>query len=70
MARQRVAHANDFKSQGMQHALGRLLDGVNASSVETAEILLDVQQMSDLLSSLHDLRTGRLVNFNAAFGDL
>lgn len=41
-----------------------------AATIETMEILMDVDQMSSLLGSLDDLRTGRVVSFKDAFADL
>ena len=70
MARERAIHIHELKASGLKQKLGSVLDGVNATTVETAEILLDIQQMSDLLASLQDLRTGQLVNFSTAFEDL
>jgi hypothetical protein len=41
-----------------------------AARVETFEILLDVEQVSDLLSSFDDARHGRVLAMQDAFGDL
>jgi hypothetical protein len=49
----------------------RVTDGRRtAARLETLEILLDVEQVTDLLSSLDDLRQGNIVSMNSAFGDL
>jgi hypothetical protein len=44
--------------------------GRTAARLETLEIMMDVEQISDLLTSFEDLRQGRIVNMNNAFGDL
>ncbi len=41
-----------------------------AATIETMEILMDVDQMSHLLGSLEDVRTGKIVAFKDAFADL
>lgn len=41
-----------------------------AATIETMEILMDVDQMSQVLSSLEDSRLGRIVCLADAFGDL
>jgi hypothetical protein len=41
-----------------------------AARLETLEILMDVEQVSDLLNSFEDLSKGRIVGMNSAFGDL
>ena len=41
-----------------------------AAHLETMEILLDVEQVTDLLASLDDMRHGRIVSMNSAFEDL
>jgi hypothetical protein len=41
-----------------------------AVTIETMEILMDVEQMGQVLSSLEDSRLGRLVGLVDAFGDL
>ena len=41
-----------------------------AARLETLEILMDVEQVSDLLSSFEDLSKGRITSMSSAFGDL
>ena len=48
----------------------RLLPSVSEATAETLDIIMDVEQVSDLLSSLEDLRLGRVVAFSHAFADL
>ena len=45
-------------------------DERNAARLETLEILMDVDQVSSLFSSLDDVRQGRMLGMNDAFGDL
>lgn len=40
------------------------------ATAETLDILMDVDQVTTLLSSLDDVRHGRVVGMNSAFGDL
>lgn len=46
------------------------VDAVGASRIETLEIVTDVEQISMLLSSLDDSRSGRILSMKDAFGDL
>ncbi|WP_303672904.1 hypothetical protein [Vampirovibrio chlorellavorus] len=46
------------------------VDAVGASRMETLEIVTDVEQISMLLSSLDDSRSGRILSMSDAFGDL
>lgn len=49
----------------------RVTDGQRTvARLETLEILLNVEQVTDFLSSLDDLRQGNIVSMNSAFGDL
>jgi hypothetical protein len=41
-----------------------------AARLETLEIIMDVEQVSDLLSSWDDARKGRILSMQDAFGDL
>ncbi len=50
--------------------LTRWFGDVSAATAETVEILMDVEQVSDLLSSFEDVRRGQVVSMNSAFGDL
>jgi len=51
--------------------LAKVLDHPNtAATIETMEIVLDVEQVSHLLSSWDDARHGRIVSIQDAFGDL
>lgn len=49
---------------------GALDNAKSAARLETLEILMDIEQVSDLLSSFDEARQGRIVNMNSAFGDL
>ena len=61
-----------------QKAIGRLFptlagivaDKVGASRLETLELMTDVEQVSQLFSSMDDKRQGRVVSMSDAFGDL
>lgn len=46
------------------------VDAIGASRLETLEIITDVEQISLLLSSLDDSRSGRVLSLSDAFGDL
>lgn len=46
------------------------VDAVGASRMETLEIVTDVEQITMLLSSLDDSRSGRILSISDAFGDL
>lgn len=48
----------------------RFFPDASAATVETVEILMDIDQMSNLLSSFEDLRKGRIVSMQSAFADL
>ena len=41
-----------------------------AAQLETVEIMMDIEQVSDLFASFEDLRQGRVVSLKNAFGDL
>lgn len=45
-------------------------DGRTAARLETLEILMDIEQVSELFASLADTRQGQIVTMNHAFGDL
>lgn len=65
-------------SRTKQKTLGRLFpalaavvaDERNAARVETLEIMMDVEQVTDLFASLDDIRRGKIVGMKDAFGDL
>ena len=46
------------------------VDKLGASRLETLELMTDVEQVSTLFTSLDDMRQGRIVNMQDAFGDL
>ncbi len=46
------------------------VDTLGASRMETLEIVTDVEQITMLLSSLDDSRSGRILSMSDAFGDL
>ena len=50
--------------------LERWFGDVSEATAETVEILMDVEQVSALLSSFEDVRQGHLVAMDNAFGDL
>jgi hypothetical protein len=51
--------------------LAKVLDHPQtAVSLETMEIVMDVEQVSHLLGSWDDARHGRIVSMKDAFGDL
>jgi hypothetical protein len=51
--------------------LAKVLDNPQAATtIETLEIILDVEQLSHLLRSWDDARHGRIVSMQDAFGDL
>lgn len=45
-------------------------DSRSAARLETAEILLDIEQVTTLFSSLEDWRSGQIMSMDTAFGDL
>lgn len=49
---------------------GMASDSRAAAKLETLEILMDIDQVTDLFSSLDEARQGRVVSMNTAFGDL
>jgi hypothetical protein len=65
-------------SKSKRKALGRLFPSIAAAAegtrtaarLETLEILMDIDQVTDLLASFDDFRQGRIVNMSKAFGDL
>lgn len=46
------------------------LPNVSGAQAETLEILMDVEQVNELLTSFQDLGQGRVVAFEMAFSDL
>ena len=54
------------KSKLLQRWFGEMSD----ATAETVEILMDIEQVSDLLSSFEDVRKGALVSMESSFGDL
>ena len=57
-------------TQAKQKLLARWFPEVSDATAETLEILMDIEQVSDILSSFDDLRKGQIVGMNSAFGDL
>jgi hypothetical protein len=54
-------------ADAMVHGMDEALSG---ATVETLEILMDGAQSGQLFRSLDDVRRGRVLSFEAAFGDL
>ncbi len=50
--------------------LERFFPEATQAQAETFEILMDLDQISTMLSSMEDVRQGRLVRCEDAFGDL
>lgn len=50
--------------------LERFFPEATEAQAETFEILMDLEQISAVLSSMEDARQGRLVSCEDAFGDL
>lgn len=50
--------------------LARLLPDLSEASAETLEILMDVDQVSDLLNSFDEVRKGQVMSLQQAFADL
>ncbi len=62
-----------FKQQWLQkhhHVLKGLLPDITDASAETLEILMDIDQVSELLGSFQDVQLGKMVPVEQAFGDL
>lgn len=61
-------------TQALTHAKFKLIErffpNASAATVETMEILMDMDQMSMLLASLDEVRLGRVVSMQEAFSDL
>lgn len=50
--------------------LSGVLDRISESQVETLEILADVNQMTQLMTSMMEAKSGQIVSFESAFADL
>lgn len=50
--------------------LAGVFDRVSETQLETLEILSDVDQMTAMMTSLMEAKTGQVVSFQSAFGDL
>ncbi len=50
--------------------LAGVFDRISESQVETLEILADVDQMTQLMTSLMEAKSGQVVSFDSAFADL
>ncbi|MBY0404967.1 MAG: hypothetical protein K2X66_13795 [Cyanobacteria bacterium] len=48
----------------------RLFPDASEATMETVEILMDLEQMSTLLNSFEDIRKGRVIALKNAFSDL
>ncbi|HEY9687067.1 MAG TPA: hypothetical protein V6C52_08845 [Coleofasciculaceae cyanobacterium] len=65
-------------SRAKQKALGQWFptiaeaaaDERNAARLETLEILMDIDQVSSLFASMEELRQGKILGLQDAFGDL
>jgi hypothetical protein len=57
-------------SKVRRRLLSSTFSRVSPAMAETMEIMLDVEQMGMLLSSLEEVRSGQVVGFAEAFGDL
>ena len=50
--------------------LERFFPNASEATVETVEILMDMEQMSTLLTSFEEVRTGKIIAAQDAFSDL
>lgn len=50
--------------------LQRWFGDVSEATAETVEILMDIEQVSQLLASFEDVRQGQLIPMDSAFSDL
>lgn len=57
-------------SRAKMRFIERVFPDASESQMETLEILMDVDQLTTLLSSMDDARQGQLVSMDDAFGDL
>lgn len=62
--------ASNTFSKAKSKLLQRWFGDVSEAQAETLEILMDIDQVSDLLSSFEDVRRGQFVSMDGAFGDL
>ena len=57
-------------SRAKRKVIARWFPDVSDATAETIEILMDIEQVSDILSSFDDIRHNRLLSMDKAFGDL
>ena len=50
--------------------LAGVIDNISEAQMETLEILSDVDQMTQLMTSLLEAKSGQIVSLESAFGDL
>ncbi len=63
---------------GHSHAKGKsriyflhgIFDRITPAQAETVEILADIDQMSQLMNSLLEVRSGQVISFEKAFADV
>lgn len=64
-----MGHSSAARQSRVQFLAG-ILDRVSDTQVETLEILSDVDQMTQMMTSLLEAKTGEIVSFESAFADL
>lgn len=65
-----MAHHQAKKQCVRVGLLAGVVDRISERQLETLSILADVNQMSDLMNSLLEARSGRIVSLDQAFSDL
>ncbi|MBY0450718.1 MAG: hypothetical protein K2X01_08860 [Cyanobacteria bacterium] len=69
-----MATARGAMSKGVLQAklklLERFMPDASEAQIETMEILMDLDQVSSMLSSLDEMRKGQIVSMSNAFADL
>lgn len=59
-----------FLSGTKTRLMAGIFDHVSEAQMETLEILADVDQMTQLMTSLLEAKSGQVVSFEQAFGGL
>lgn len=56
--------------QSKTNILAGVFERVSESQMETLEILADVDQMTQLMTGMLEVKSGHIVSFESAFADL